>query len=117
MIRGRINELEFEVSFRHSPPDEGRRITTAILVIAGLGWGPLIKRRGAVCDPRDNFCRSTGRKIALARVLDEAGLTKQERGAVWLAYHHRDDWQQPVVIRHLAQPEEYQRYVAGRGEH
>lgn len=49
----------------------------------------------AVCRPPDNFCKETGRKIALRRALDIAAdpaglaLTKAERELVWRAYLQR----------------------------
>lgn len=48
------------------------------------GEGPLY---GAVdyatTHQNDNFCRKTGRKIALARALKKTWLTPEQRGKVW----------------------------------
>ena len=40
------------------------------------------------CNANDNFCRATGRKLSLARVLKKAELPKEERTKVWDAYRN-----------------------------
>ncbi len=43
----------------------------------------------AACHPKDNFCRETGRKLALTRAI--AGFDKAHRAAIWAVYLHRGD--------------------------
>ena len=45
-----------------------------------------VPRGVALCHWKDNFCRVTGRKIALQRALQQAGLSREERGKVWDEY-------------------------------
>lgn len=40
----------------------------------------------AVCNPTDNFEKSTGRKISLARCLKLLSLTKEDRFQIWKSY-------------------------------
>jgi len=44
----------------------------------------------ALCSKKDNFCRSTGRKIALADLLEKLHWDKETRDAVWKAYFERN---------------------------
>lgn len=44
----------------------------------------------AKCGKRDNFCKETGRKIALTRAL-RCFDDKEFRTAIWNAYFHRDN--------------------------
>lgn len=60
--------------------DEDRRCSMATVSLNGSQIG----RGMAVCNPVDNFCRSTGRKKALAYALHP--LTKGLREAVWEEY-------------------------------
>lgn len=47
---------------------------------------------GAYCRPPDQFCKATGRRIALTKALKASNLTKEERREVWTEYfeHHAD---------------------------
>jgi hypothetical protein len=43
----------------------------------------------SLCNPKDKFVKSTGRKVALARVLHETPelqLTKEDRARIWETY-------------------------------
>lgn len=60
--------------------DDERRCT----VITTSLNGNVVGRGMAVCNPCDNFCRSTGRKKALAYALHP--LNKELRTAVWYEY-------------------------------
>lgn len=41
----------------------------------------------AMCSKQDNYSKSTGRKVALARAMKIAGWEKSVRVKVWNAYH------------------------------
>jgi hypothetical protein len=43
----------------------------------------------SICKPPDQFCRDTGRKLALAHALGRYGLDKASRAAVWARYLDR----------------------------
>ena len=44
----------------------------------------------AYCSSQDQFCKETGRKIALSRALQKATvLDKQDRTTIWRLYHER----------------------------
>ena len=38
----------------------------------------------------DNFCKATGRKVALTKALKTSGFSKAQRKAIWDAYFSRD---------------------------
>jgi hypothetical protein len=42
----------------------------------------------ATCAPNDHFCKETGRKLSLARVMKNANLPKEERTVVWEIYRN-----------------------------
>ena len=68
------------VSFSHL---RNERITTCSLAVKGVIYHGLAK-----CSNNDNFCRNTGRKVALTKALEAASdaLTKRQRKNVWEAY-------------------------------
>lgn len=41
----------------------------------------------ALCSHKDNFCRSKGRKVAFAHLLNTMNLSKEERQHAWFEYH------------------------------
>lgn len=45
----------------------------------------------ALCSSNDVFNKETGRKIALRRALEMAGVDKPHRTAIWLKYHSRNE--------------------------
>lgn len=60
--------------------DEDRRCSLATAHLNGT----MVGRGMAVCHPGDNFCKSTGRKKALAYAVYP--LSKELRSAVWKEY-------------------------------
>lgn len=54
-----------------------------------------LARGTARCSPRDNFCKETGRKVALADALKKSDLKKADREIVWKWY--KDMW---LEVRH-----------------
>lgn len=61
--------------------DEERRCSLATVILNGI----VVGRGMAVCHPKDNFCRSIGRKKALGYGLHS--LSKKLRTAVWTEYN------------------------------
>jgi len=49
----------------------------------------------AYCSARDQFCKETGRKLALQRLLSEVFQDRNKRKLVWQAYFARK--QKPVT--------------------
>jgi len=43
----------------------------------------------AVCNPKDQFCKSTGRKIAFAKALSKTTFSKVDREQLWIGYFNR----------------------------
>lgn len=93
MLRVTLGSDEVEIRFDHKwcgpvqiesltglCVDDDRRCSLATAILNGK----FIGKGMAVCHPRDNFCKSIGRKKALAYVIDL--LTKELRTAVWKAY-------------------------------
>ena len=77
----KINE-RFGTSLQTYIP-ETRRCTVAMLY---SNEDELLNEYGAVCNPADNFCKATGRKMALQGVLDIIVSSKQERKEIWKEY-------------------------------
>ena len=86
----KIKRREFQVRFRHE--NEYHRYT-----ICNIKRGDEIVAEGmAECHPKDNFCKDTGRKLALARALQilfpskkgkkRSIATRARRRAFWNAY-------------------------------
>lgn len=48
----------------------------------------------ALCSPQDQFCKETGRKLALQRLLSEVFQDRDKRKLVWQAYFARK--QKPI---------------------
>ena len=42
----------------------------------------------ALCTKHDHFCKDTGRKLSLARAMDELRLPKEERTVIWELYRN-----------------------------
>lgn len=54
-------------------------------VLTSIG-GTYLDSARAECGINDHFCKDTGRKISLARVMKDAKLSKEERTVIWKAY-------------------------------
>ena len=73
----------FSLKFTHSPAGISQtRETTCELFYEGESIG----KGYAVCAPSDNFNKATGRKLSLARALDDAALLRKHRAQVWDLY-------------------------------
>ena len=74
----------YTAHFGYSQPGPGRLTTCRLHV----GECELEERIMGVacCNPRDQFVKTIGRKIALARAMRAAGMTRDERRAAWAAY-------------------------------
>jgi len=92
MYRVTVDGVELEVGFQHC---DGWPRYTVCTISAGdrrLTYGT------AKCSAADQFCRATGRKLALTRAVAE--LPKHVRAAIWEGYwratetpkRERDDW-------------------------
>lgn len=68
-----------QVKFRHVP------IEGVTECIVPKGEDNYIGARSK-CSHKDNFCRETGRKLALLRVMKQVGLTREQRFNEWEAY-------------------------------
>lgn len=87
---------ELRVGFKHEEfPGEWihHRTTCSIWEISDPGkpldQQELIARGEAECCALDNFKKETGRKIALARAIEQLSLPKEERTSIWSQYHQR----------------------------
>jgi hypothetical protein len=82
MYRVTVDGVELNIDFRHScisgPP------VTFCTVWAQTGQVPRFRCGSAYCSIRDQFCRATGRKLALTRAV--ADLPKHVRKAIWDGY-------------------------------
>lgn len=84
MLHVPTSKGEAHISFQHFTKDEQYPRTLCRI------WFDLNKDAAsagaAYCHPKDNFCKATGRKIALRRVLVVAKLPRQDREAIWREY-------------------------------
>lgn len=86
-----VDGQDYVVRFKHyqATAKRGRWCTTCqVLVIIGAEARPIAAEGAALCGLRDNFCRETGRKLALARALLSAAdvFSREARRAFWTAY-------------------------------
>jgi hypothetical protein len=80
---------EYLVKFAHDSQDKWT--TAALIKLEENDGQEIVHVAEAHCHWRDNFSRKTGRKIALARLLDWMSnnrfmLTKENREAIWVQY-------------------------------
>lgn len=85
MIINNVNGKDYRINFKHEIP----KSTSCSIEIVDTGGrfndsGKTISESKAICDPRDNFDKSVGRKIALRRAMENIG--KSERQAIWSGY-------------------------------
>lgn len=52
----------------------------------------------AVCNPKDQYKKDAGRKVALLRAMKGAGLAKGERTDLWESYHLREGARPYAVV-------------------
>lgn len=78
------NSLPIVVKFAHSLPTDGEKRSCTCQIRVGKEAGDLadtvLGTGTSVCNPKDNYCKSTGRKYALKRALKEASVKLQEIG-------------------------------------
>jgi len=93
MIISNINGNDYRLNFKYDTEDYATRGTVKVtkcnveVVESGGRFDDNGKKIGesvAICDPRDNFDKSVGRKIALQRALVE--IDKSTRAKIWSAY-------------------------------
>lgn len=77
-----LSWLEYDDTVRH----DIKGFTTAILYSGTNGNRVDLDIAFAICSASDNFCKETGRKVALRRMLDRVGWDRDARRAVWQAY-------------------------------
>lgn len=72
-----VGERHYRIEFAH---EKEKRETFCFLY---RDWA-LISSGMATCAPSDNFCKSTGRRIAMTRALKS--FPREERRAIWTTY-------------------------------
>lgn len=75
----------YRIGFKHNL-DEGT--TFAFIKEDGDPWNAVIVGT-SFCSAEDNFCYETGRKVALARALEDYAPDREFRKAAWAGYHSR----------------------------
>lgn len=80
MYRVTVDGVELEIDLWHS--DGWPRYTLCTISARPSDW--LLKTGATNCSPADQFCRATGRKLALTRAVAE--LPKHVRKAIWEGY-------------------------------
>lgn len=79
----------YQISFMHDSVDKWT--TVALIKLENETDKEIVHVAEAHCHWKDNFSRKTGRKIALARLLDWMSnnrymLSKEDRSAIWVQY-------------------------------
>ena len=75
-----VNDQEYRVRFRH---EVKKFVNEHRLVCCTINDG---EEEYALCNPKDQFCKATGRKIALARALKNMNFDKPSRRQFWAEY-------------------------------
>lgn len=94
MFRASVGNYDVAFTFRHDRDVnfEIKRnkvvtaVTSCFLTVNTENFEAL-----AACAAEDNFCKEKGRKISLARALNEAQIPKDVRTAVWELYFKRSE--------------------------
>lgn len=92
MIHFEYNFKHYRIAFRRVENTKFLCDVSKFTELEPNEFGYLIIGSGvSSCAPGDNFCKETGRKIALTRALDDciAGVDKSFRRAAWKAYFNR----------------------------
>jgi hypothetical protein len=79
-------------------------VTLCSLVITS-NLGAYVFGGYALCSSRDRFVKETGRKIALRRALEMAGVDKVHRKAIWLKYLSRNEISDDIAFLLAIVPE------------
>jgi len=94
-MRVMLGGVEYKLSFRYGRSEllvghpmerelvEYRSVTCELLDPQDKPWVAGV----SACNPKDNFRKETGRKLALTRAI--SGFSKAERAAVWAIYLQR----------------------------
>ena len=103
-MRFEIDGIAYQITFEHGiyqkPRYEDhvdrhvRGYTEANLYEGPVGARVWREVALALCSLSDQFCKETGRKVALARLLDNLGWGRAQRRVAWQAY-----WQERGVQR------------------
>lgn len=91
MIYFKIDDDQCRVVFNRSKPAH----TFAFFQVSKPAGFETIEMAGAVCSPQDQFCKETGRKHALQRLLKKVFQDRSKRRIVWDAYFARK--QKPII--------------------
>ena len=100
MIYTTYNGAKFAIQFRYDEEFDGTRSTQCcIYVLINEMWLD-VGRAWAFQNKNDNFCKETGRKIALERALNDSRYdTKDFRTVIWLSYLNRNAGKQQPTNR------------------
>lgn len=101
MCKFNLNGVDYKLYFRHKKYNSQMITECWATVIAPDGLEDPLKRivedtKGekvtvylvgtAYCNPKDNFCRKVGRRIALTRLISQMRLVKEDRQKIWDTY-------------------------------
>lgn len=98
MIRFQINEEKGKISFKYGTVEDQlwrgkHRVIEAHVSLDETSTNTHVG--SAICHQNDNFCKDTGRKMALTRAIVD--LPRHLRRTIWAAYHNRPKKVDPVV--------------------
>lgn len=87
-----LNGKKVGIFFAHLTSETGQRSTVATIAYLDAEGkkGAVIKQESVRCSLQDNFCKATGRKLALTRALERSFLMRGDRTNIWDAYFSRD---------------------------
>jgi hypothetical protein len=116
-MRFKLNGKDYRVFFtHHNPAQDAVGGTLASIESADENDENFECYEGyAQLHPSDNFCKETGRKLALARALENSGWRRAERQVVWLEYFGRalktaaiaEQIKKQTLLDQIFRPDEY----------
>lgn len=86
-MKFQLDGQDYSVTFAYNRHDDGSPYSTDCEISkVNNGQFESIAFGCASCDSRDNFDKSKGRKLALAKALQGSIFNKEQREAVWVFY-------------------------------
>lgn len=77
------------INFMHTRIEDRRATVCQIVSIDSGGNTSVLSEAASMCNPRDNFSKDIGRRLALTKALRKSNYSKSERSLIWQSYFSR----------------------------
>lgn len=77
------------INFMHTRIEDRRATVCQIVNVDSDGNTSVVSESASMCNPRDNFSKEFGRKLALTKALRKSNYNKSERALIWQSYFSR----------------------------